>query len=144
MRKLINITPYKEIKGGNESIYDYIDASFVVPQKVILYLQTNKPYMMSPGIYQHPFKDMQLLGPYWNTDDEYYWDRDTWKYGLKYHVTLPQFFIAKVMSDAGTTFLKQFTESNTTWNKALHDLSERPNTICLLSYNDADYKLDDF
>lgn len=35
---MINVMPYKEINGGDESIYDYTDENFVVPEKVITYL----------------------------------------------------------------------------------------------------------
>lgn len=109
---MINVMPYKEINGGDESIHDYIDESFVVPEKVIAYLQTTQPYLVCMGMYEHPFKDMQLCGPYWYTDGEYFWDRDAWKYVIKYHVTLPQSFIDKVMSEEGTVFLEKFAEGN--------------------------------
>ena len=118
MRRLaamINVMPYKEINGGWESIYDHIDESFVVPEKVIAYLQTTQPHLVCMGLYKHPFKDMQLCGPYWYTDGEYFWDRDAWKYVIKYHVTLPQKFIDKVMSDEGTAFLEKCAESDEAW-----------------------------
>ena len=141
---MINIMPFKEINGGEESIYDHVDESFVVPAKVIAYLRTTIPYMMCPGIYKHPFKDMTLLGPYWYKDGEYYWDRDTWKYVLKYHVTLPQEFIDKVMSDEGTAFLESCSQSDASWTKEIQKLSERPNTVCLFPLNAGDFSLDDF
>ena len=99
--------PYKELCGGNKSIYDNIDESFTVPGKVILYLQTKQLHLAALGSYQHPFKDQPLLGPYLYTDGEYYWDRDTWEYVLNYHVKLPDVFITKVMSEAGTDFLER-------------------------------------
>lgn len=108
----ICITPYKENHGGLESIYDNIQEGYEVPQKVIRYLKTTNPYMMSPGIYKHPFKNMDLLGPYWYCDDKYYWDRDTWKYVIKYGLKLPQDFIDHVMSDKGTEFLERCEKEN--------------------------------
>ena len=104
--------PYKEIKGGEESIYDHVDETFAVPQKVIAYLQTTQPHVVCLGMYKHPFKEMELSGPYWYNDGEYCWDRDTWKYVLKYHVTLPQDFIDKVMSEKGTAFLDKCAGSD--------------------------------
>ncbi len=147
MRRLaamINVMPYKEIDGGEESIYDHIDETFSVPEKVIAYLQTTEPHMVCMGLYKHPFKDMQLCGPYWYTDGEYYWDRDAWKYVLKYHVTLPQSFIDKVMSDKGTDFLEKVAASDDSWRKRIQEMKERPNTLCLMPDNAGDYSLDDF
>lgn len=141
---MINVMPYKEINGGEERIFDHIDESFEVPEKVILYLQTTQPHMVCMGIYQHPFKDMSLCGPYWYTDGEYYWDRDAWKYVLKYHVTLPQKFIDKVMSDEGTAFLEKCAESDESWAKRIKEMKERPNMLCLMPDNAGDYSLDDF
>lgn len=109
---MVNVMPYKEINGGEESIYDHVDENFTVPEKVIAYLQTTQPHLVCMGFYKHPFKDMQLCGPYWYTDGEYYWDRDAWKYVIKYHVTLPKQFIDKVMSDEGTVFLEKCAESD--------------------------------
>ncbi|MBR4621911.1 MAG: hypothetical protein IKO44_00090 [Ruminococcus sp.] len=139
-----NIMPFKEIKGGTESIFDNIDPDFVVPKKVIAYLMTTKPYMMCMGIYKHPFKEMKLLGPYWYCDGEYYWDRDAWKYVVKYHVKLPEEFIAKVMSDEGTEFLEKCSNSDESWTKEIDKLKGRPNTLCLLPDDAGDLKLDDF
>lgn len=34
---MINVMPYKEIDGGEESVYDHIDESYVVPEKVITF-----------------------------------------------------------------------------------------------------------
>ena len=39
MRNLINLTPYRELKNGELSIYDNIDKNKVIPDKVILYLR---------------------------------------------------------------------------------------------------------
>lgn len=147
MRRLAamkNVMPYKEINGGEESIFDHIDENFVVPEKVIAYLQTTQPHLVCMGLYKHPFKDMQLCGPYWYTDGEYFWDRDTWKYVVKYHVTLPQDFIDKVMSDEGTVFLEKCAESDESWSKRIKELKESPATLCLMPENAGDYSLDDF
>lgn len=144
MAAMINIMPYKEINGGEESIYDHINESFAVPQKVIAYLQTTQPYLMCMGVYDHPFKKMQLLGPYWYTDGEYYWDRDAWKYVLKYHVTLPQEFIDKVMSEKGTAFLEECAECNNSWSKAIRNWKEQPNTLCLMPDDTGDCSIDSF
>lgn len=68
--RMICLTPFKEIHGGNESIYDYVEKGYSVPDKVIAYLRTAKPFLASPGIYEHPFKEgVTLLGPYLYTDD---------------------------------------------------------------------------
>ncbi|HBA69331.1 MAG TPA: hypothetical protein DCZ40_08240 [Lachnospiraceae bacterium] len=141
---MINVMPYKEIHGGEESIYDYIDENFAVPAKVIVYLKTTQPYLVCMGLYKHPFKDMQLCGPYWYTDGEYFWDRDAWKYVIKYHVTLPQKFIDKVMSDEGTAFLEKCAESDESWVKRIKEWKKNPNTLCLMPENADDYSLDDF
>lgn len=141
---MINLMPYKEINGGDKSIYDYVDENFRVSQKVILYLQTTQPHIVSMGIYQHPFKDMTLLGPYWYTDGEYYWERDTWKYVLKYHVKLPDAFIDKVMSDVGTAFLESCAESDESWQKRIKAFKENPNMICLMPDDAGDIPLEDF
>lgn len=141
---MINVMPYREINGGEESIYDNIDENFVVPQKVIAYLQTTQPHLVCMGLYKHPFKDMNLCGPYWYTDGEYFWDRDAWKYVLKYHVTLPQKFIDKVMSDEGTAFLEKCAQSDESWTKRIQELKESPNTLCLMPENAGNYSLDDF
>lgn len=141
---MVNLMPYKEINGGDESIYDNIDEKFSVPEKVILYLQTTQPHMMAMGIYQHPFKDMTLLGPYWYTDGEYYWDRDAWKYVMKYHVKLPTAFINKVMSDKGTIFLEKCAESDESWSKRIKAFKESKNGLCLIPDNSGDIPFEKF
>ena len=142
---MINVTPYKEINHGvGESIYDHIDENFTVPEKVILYLQTTQPHFLPLGLYKHPFKDMKLCGPYSYTDGEYYWDRDTWKYIVKYHVTIPQNFIDKVMSDEGTAFLEKYAENNEEWRKRIKELKENPETLYLVPKKPGDYSLDEF
>jgi len=137
-----NIMPYKEIQGGKESIYDHIDEHFTVPGKVIAYLQTTQPYLACMGIYKHPFKNQELMGPYWYTDGEYFWDRDAWKYVVKYHVTLPQSFIDKVMSEEGTAFLEKCAEQDESWSKKIKELKEKPDTLCLMPENAGDYPFD--
>lgn len=148
MRRLdamINITPFKELKTGKESIFDHVDESFTVPDKVILYLQTKQPHLACPGIYHHPFKpDMELLGPYMYTDGEYYWDRDAWKYVVKYHVTLPQKFIDKVMSDVGTAFLEKCAESDDSWSKRIREWKNGKGVLCFLPSNAGDVPLEKF
>ena len=139
MDNMINVMPYKEINGGEESIFDHIDESFKVPKKVILYLQTTEPHLFCMGVYQHPFKDMTLFGPYWYTDGEYYWDRDAWKYVLKYHVTLPQNFIDKVMSDEGTRFLEKCAESDKSLANKIQEIKEHPNESYIVTNNEVDY-----
>ena len=144
--KMVCISPYKEILCGDESIYDYVQEGYTVPNKVIAYLKTTKPYLMSPGIYEHPFKKgVDLLGPYLYTDGHFWWDRDTWKYVVKYHVTLPQEFIDHVMSDAGTEFLESCMEDEESWSGTIKDWkdSER-NGLCLLPEDAGDMELDDF
>ena len=141
---MINITPYKEINCGDKSIYEHIDENFVVPKKVIAYLQTTKPLFVRMGVYKHPFKEKSLLGPYLYTDGEYYWDRDTWKYVLKYHVTLPHDFIDKVMSDKGTAFLEECEKNDNSWSKVIKDWKSQPNTLCFLPDDAGDLTFDDF
>lgn len=141
---MISVMPYKELCDGTESIYDHIDDSFAVPDKVIAYLKTTHPHMVRMGIYKHPFKDAELLGPYWYTDGEYYWDRDAWKYVLKYHVTLPQAFIEKVMSEEGTRFLKKCAESDESWAKAIRSFKSQPGTLCLMPDDAGDLALEEF
>ena len=141
----ISITPYKELRDGDESIHKHTQDGYAVPNKVIAYLQTTVPFMMSPGIYNHPFKaGTRLLGPYWYTDGKYYWDRDTWKYVLKYNLVLPQEFIDHVMSDEGTLFLEKCAKENNSWGNVIGKWKEQPNTICLLPENAGDIDLEDF
>lgn len=153
------LTPFEEIRGGELSIYDFVQDGYSVPEKVILYLQNGKPTMMSPGIYQHPFKPGHmyhqgdwgrndalwktvpyLLGPYLYGDGEYEWDRDTWKYVVKYGLTLPQQFIDKVMSEEGTVFLDSQTVPKNYWKKMM----DRPHTLNLLPEDAGDISLDEF
>ena len=142
---VIPITPYKELRGGKESIHEHIQEGYAVPNKVIAYLQTTEPFMMSPGIYEHPFKEgNRRLGPYLFTDGKYYWDRDTWKYVVKYGLVLPQEFIDHVMSDEGTAFLEKCEKENNSWGNVIGKWKEQPNTICLLPENAGDMDLEDF
>ena len=107
--RFICITPYKELLLGNLSIYDYIEAGYTVPEKVISYLKTTQPFFMSPGVYPHPFyEDKTLLGPYTYCDDKYYWDGDTWKYVEKYGLRLPEEFIQHVMSEEGYKYMEKY------------------------------------
>jgi hypothetical protein len=57
---------------GTKSIYDYVKEGYSVSNQVIEYLKTTKPFYMSPGIYDHPFRPgVELLGPYTYTDGKY-------------------------------------------------------------------------
>jgi len=144
-RKIVSITPYKELRGGKESIYAHIKDGYVVPNKVIVYLQTTEPFVMSPGIYEHPFKaGTRLLGPYLFTDGKYCWDRDAWKYVVKYGLVLPQEFIDHVMSDEGTAFLEKCAKGHNSLGKIIEKWKEQPNSICLLPENAGNIDLEDF
>lgn len=144
--KMVCLSPFKEIGCGNLSIYDFVKEGYTVPDKVIAYLMTTEPYMMCPGIYEHPFKPgTNLFGPYTYTDGYYWWDRDTWKYVLKYHVSLPQEFISHVMSDAGTQYLKHFTSENKSWSKVIKNWKNVDEPGLILFPDDArDLGLDKF
>ena len=145
MERKISLTPFKELRGGKESIYDNIKDGYSVPSKVIAYLKTTNPYMMSPGIYEHPFiKGKRLLGPYLYTDGKYCWDRDTWKYVLKYGLTLPKDFIDHVMSDAGTAFIEKCKEENPSWGKTIACWEQRDSFTSFLPVNAGDVDLSDF
>ncbi len=141
----ICITPYEELDMGDECIYDYVESGYSVPQQVLLYLRTTKPYLIRLGIYEHPFrKGVTLLGPYTYTDGVYCWDRDTWKYVVKYGLKLPQDFIDHVMSDAGRVFLEEFAAGEESWQKAIAQLKQEKNTLCLLPEDAGDVALEDF
>jgi hypothetical protein len=144
--KMVCVMPFKEIHCGEESIYDYVKEGYQVPDKVIAYLQTTNPYMMCPGIYEHPFKKGEsLLGPYMYTDGHYWWDRDAWKYVVKYHVMLPQAFVDYVMSDLGTKYLEEFSRNNESWQATIKDWKESENyDLCLLPDNAGDIELENF
>jgi len=109
--RIISITPYKELHGGKESIYDHIStSSSPPPDKVIAYLRAPDPALVCPGVYDHPFiEGRKLFGPNKCTDGKFFWDSDTWKYVLKYNLTLPQEFIDYVMSEAGDLLFKIFS-----------------------------------
>lgn len=139
------ITPYKEIRGGEESIYDHIQEGYTVPDKVIAYLRTTTPYLMSPGVYEHPFKaGCRLLGPYWYTDGKYCWDRDTWKYVVKYGLMLPPDFIDHVMSDEGTAFIEKCIDESDSWSEVIKRWKKKQGFICFLPENAGDRSLENF
>lgn len=145
LRSMICVSPFKEIRLGRESIYEHVQKGYTVPDKVIAYLRTTKPYLLSPGIYDHPFKPGErLLGPYTYTDGKHYWDRDTWKYVLKYHVTLPQEFIDYVMSDEGDAFIERFIDESDSWSNAIKRWKKRKGFICFLLDNAGEIELKDF
>lgn len=140
----ICITPYRELEMGSQSIYDNIQEGYTVPERVILYLQTKRLFTMALGVYVHPFKkDVNLLGPYMYTDGKYYWDRDTWKYVVKYGLKLSEDFIAHVMSEEGETFLQSVSEEDS-WQERLQDLKQQKNTLCLLPDDAGDILLEEF
>ncbi len=144
---LICLTPYRELMGGKDkSIYDFVQEDYSVPDKVIAYLKTTKPYVMCPGVYKHPFKDHKnLLGPYFCWDGKkYYWDRDTWKYVVKYGLTLPQEFIDYVMSDEGTEYLEEFGRDNHSWGKVIENWKADSSALVMLPTDAGDIELDDF
>ena len=145
MRQMICLTPYKELRHGKQSIHDYVGEGYEVPDRVIAYLRTTKPYMMSPGVYEHPFRPgKRLLGPYTYTDGKFYWDRDTWKYVVKYHVTLPQEFIDHVMSDAGKAYIDSFIDQSDSWSDTIKAWKKQQGFICLLPNNAGEIELQDF
>ncbi len=147
MEGLISITPYKELLFGEKSIYDFIKKDKKIDVDVIKYLKTENAYLMSPGIYPHPFKpEMQLLGPYIYTDGTYCWDRDTWKYAVKYGLEIPDFFIEHVNSKAGKQFFDDYVKNhNLTWKKIISDgKSASGNSLVLLPDDTGDIDLDNF
>lgn len=141
----ICISPFKEIHCGQLSIYDYVKPGYSVPDKVIAYLRTTQPYMMSPGKYEHPFKKgFRLLGPYLYTDGTYYWDRDTWKYVMKYGVELPQEFIDHVMSEEGTAFIEKCIDDNISWSRETKKEKKLQGFSCYLLNEAEEKELEDF
>ena len=145
MQGMVCVSPYIELLFGSESIHDHVQDGFSVPERVIAYLRTTQPYLMSPGVYEHPFKPgIRLLGPYLYTDGKYYWDRDTWKYVVKYHVTLPQDFIDHVMSDEGKAYIEKFGVQPASWTGIIENWKEQKNTLCLLPTDAGDISLEDF
>ena len=145
--RMIDLTPYREFTGGrnSDSITEHTQEGYTVPDKVLTYLQVGDAYMMCPGIYDHPFKpDTQLLGPYYYTDGIHYWDRDTWKYVLKYHVVLPECFIKHVMSDAGTAFIEKRLAEEDAWSASIKNWKQREGMLCLLPDNAGSTPVEDF
>ncbi len=134
---LINLTPYEELEQGDKSMNDSVDDTFEIPDKVLLYLQGGKEYVMSPGIYMHPFRpEMHLAGPYIYTDGKYIWDRDTWKYVKKYHLRLPDEFIEYVMAKD----VDEFINERESWN----DKFKAKGAISFIPEDDGDVNLEDF
>ena len=103
------LSPYKELRSGDESIHDHVQPGYSVPEQVIEYLRSAPFYYCCPGIYEHPFKPgTRLLGPNARTDGTFYWDVDLWEYVSEYHVVLPQAFVDHVMSETGAAMLEAF------------------------------------
>ena len=145
INEMVCISPYQELNCGDKSIYDNIEEGYVVPDKVIAYLRTTKPYLMSLGTYEHPFKKgVTLLGPYWYTDGYYYWDRDTWKYVVKYGLKLPQEFIDHVMSDAGTKFIERCIEENESWSSIIKAWKKEQGYVCFLPDDAGNKEIEEF
>ena len=121
-KEMVCLTPFEELRLGDASIHDWVEEGYGVPDKVLAYLKTTEPYMMSPGIYEHPFKPGErLLGPYCYTDGHFWWDRDCWKYTAKYHVRLPQEFVDYVMSGEGDEFLESHAPDDSSWFNRIED-----------------------
>ena len=142
---MIDLTPYKELRSGERSIHDAIDKTQVIPEKVIAYLRCGEPLLMAPGMYEHPFKaGVTLLGPYIYTDGKYFWDRDTWKYVVKYNVALPQAFIDRVMSEEGTRFIEQRIDSHEDWSDTIKTWKKKKGFSCFLPDHAGEIALIDF
>jgi hypothetical protein len=143
---LISITPYKELLGGDESIHDHVGGiDEDIPVKVLDYLRAGNAYVMSPGIYDHPFiAGKRLLGPYILTDNiRYTWDRDTWKYVVKYGLELPSGFTGFVLSDEGDKAFESMA-AGSTWSDVIQEWKGRAKTVVYLPADAADSELDDF
>ena len=143
---MINITPYKELRFGDESIYDKIRSNEdEIPKKVIDYLRAGNAHLMSPGIYDHPFKkEIRLLGPYILTDNNrYIWDRDTWKYVVKYRLALPEEFIEFVLGNEGSKVYESMVVGKN-WNNVIQDWKATGDSIIFLPDNADDKELCDF
>ena len=134
MSKPISITPFKELHGGQESIYDHIAAEkLAVPDKVIAYLLAAQPVLTAPGVYQHPFiRTRTLPGPDKCTDGRFFWDRDTWKYVLKYNLILPQEFIDHVMSEKGDAFISYCIDRNDDWCEPIKQWKKKQGYVSFL------------
>lgn len=129
-RKMICLTPYKELQTGDESIHDHVRDGYSVFRRVITYLRIAPAYCVAPGIYEHPFRpEKELRGPCLYTDGTYYWDSDAWKYAVKYHVALPQAFIDHVMSPEGTALFEQFLEQSDNEPDAIEAWRENPDAL---------------
>lgn len=104
-----------------------------IPDKVIAYLRAGTHYLACPGIYEHPYRpDIRLGGPEYYTDGHFYWDRDTWKYVLKYGFTLPPEFIDHVMSDSGTAFIDAAIDKSKLWCSAIKSFKKKQGFRCFL------------
>ena len=138
-----SITPYRELKQGDESIRDHLDGGDV-PDKVIEYLKSGTADVVCLGVYDHPFTGKRLLGPYAICDDtRYCWDRDTWKYVKKYRLSLPSEFIDFVMSPAGDEALKTMKQG-AQWPDVIADWKQQPNRMVMMPADGGDVSLDDF
>jgi len=142
----ISVTPFKELRGGQESIYDHISpVKVIIPDKVIAYLLAAKPVLTSPGVYSHPFiEGKKLFGPDICTDGTFFWDRDTWKYVLKYNLTLPRMFIDHIMSEKGDIFISHCIDCNDDWCEPIKRWKKKQGYISFLPSKELLESLDKF
>lgn len=143
--KIIDLTPYKEIHCGMESIYDNVEEGYSVPDKVILYLRTNDNLCAAPGIYEHPFiSGKNLFGPEISSDDIYAWERETWKYVLKYGLKLPKSFIDYVMSEKGTKYIENHAKMDEIFAEILKKYEEDPKNLTVYVEGENGVPYDEF
>lgn len=141
------ITPIKRVCCDSQKEYlrEHTRPGYTVPDKVIAYLRAGNAYMACPGIYAHPYRPgVRLLGPEYYTDGQFCWDRDTWKYVLKYGFVLPQEFIDHVMSDAGTAFIEEAIDKSELWCDAVKPLKKKQGFRCFLPDSEEMQRLEGF
>lgn len=144
-KRMVCLTPFDELGLGEESIYDWVVPGYTVPDKVVDYLMTTECYEVCLGVYEHPFKPgKKLLGPYTYTDGHYWWDRDAWKYVVKYHVGLPQEFVDYVMSGEGDEFLESHMPDSGSWHNRIDKAYGDEPHLNLLPTDGGDIGLEDF
>lgn len=85
-----------------------------------------------------------MLGPYWYTDWKYFWDRDLWKYVVKYNVTLPEEFVNYVMSGAGDAFFEEYIDKSDSWSGTIKQWKKKNGMLCLLPDDAGDKELSEF
>ncbi|MBQ5754667.1 MAG: hypothetical protein IIV90_03260, partial [Oscillospiraceae bacterium] len=94
----------------------------------------------------HPFKPgVKLDNLFYKDDYGYCWDGHTWKYVLKYGLTLPEEFIAHVMSEEGTAYINQCIDQNPNWSDAMKKWKkEHQGYLCLMPTREEIKKLEYF